>query len=84
MESYQKKLIEAKELAEQGKRIKENFLANMSHEIRTPINGIIGIANLLNKTSLTAEQHEMVKLLEVSSESLLGVINDILDLSKKE
>jgi signal transduction histidine kinase len=84
MESYQKKLIEAKELAEQGKRIKENFLANMSHEIRTPINGIIGIANLLNKTALTDEQHKMVELLEISSESLLGVINDILDLSKIE
>ncbi len=84
MESYQKKLIEAKELAEQGKRIKENFLSNMSHEIRTPINGIIGIANLLTKTTLTAEQLEMVNLLEISSQSLLGVINDILDLSKIE
>jgi signal transduction histidine kinase len=84
LEAYQNKLIEAKESAEQGKRIKENFLANMSHEIRTPINGIIGIANLLNKTSLTAEQQEMINLLEISSESLLGVINDILDLSKME
>ncbi len=84
LESFQKNLIEAKEIAEQGKRIKENFLSNMSHEIRTPINGIIGIANLLNKTNLTADQHEMVKLLEISSQSLLGVINDILDLSKIE
>ncbi len=82
LESYQKELIKAKELAEQGKKTKENFLANMSHEIRTPINGIIGLANLLEKTSLTAEQKEMVGLLEISSNSLLGVINDILDLSK--
>jgi len=84
LESYQKELIKAKELAEQGKKIKENFLANMSHEIRTPINGIIGLANLLEKTELTAEQREMINLLEISSNSLLGVINDILDLSKIE
>jgi signal transduction histidine kinase len=84
LESYQKELIRAKELAEQGKKIKENFLANMSHEIRTPINGIIGLTNLLEKTTLTPEQREMVGLLEISSNSLLGVINDILDLSKIE
>lgn len=84
LESYQKELIKAKELAEQGKKIKENFLANMSHEIRTPINGIIGLANLLEKTDLSADQREMISLLEISSNSLLGVINDILDLSKIE
>ncbi len=81
---FQDKLIKAKELAEQGKRIKENFLANMSHEIRTPINGIIGITRLLQLTDLSEEQQEMINLLEVSSNSLLGVINDILDLSKIE
>lgn len=81
---FQDKLIKAKELAEQGKRIKENFLANMSHEIRTPINGIIGITRLLQLTNLDQEQKEMVNLLDVSSNSLLGVINDILDLSKIE
>lgn len=84
LEAYQKELIKAKELAEQGKRIKENFLANMSHEIRTPINGIIGLSQLLKKSKLTEEQHEMVSLLEISSNSLLGVINDVLDLSKIE
>ncbi|WP_432710552.1 response regulator [Pedobacter sp.] len=84
LEAFQKLLIEAKDHAEQGKKIKENFLANMSHEIRTPINGIIGIATLLHKTTLTAEQLEMISLLQLSSESLLGVINDILDLSKIE
>ena len=56
----------------------------MSHEIRTPINGIIGITQLLKKTPLSDEQLEMVNLLEVSSNSLLGVINDVLDLSKIE
>ena len=84
LEAYQKELIQAKELAEQGKRIKENFLANMSHELRTPINGIIGIAHLLEKTDLSEDQKEMINLLEISSNSLLGVINDILDLSKIE
>ncbi len=84
LEAYQKDLIKAKEQAEQGKKIKENFLANMSHEIRTPINGIIGLTHLLEKTGLTEDQKEMVSLLEVSSNSLLGVINDILDLSKIE
>jgi signal transduction histidine kinase len=84
LETYQKELIKAKEQAEQGRRIKENFLANMSHEIRTPINGIIGIAHLLERSGLNTEQKEMVNLLEISSSSLLGVINDILDLSKIE
>ncbi|WP_285059091.1 response regulator [Pedobacter ginsengisoli] len=84
LEAYQKELIKAKEQAEQGKRIKENFLANMSHEIRTPINGIIGIAHLLERSGLNAEQKEMIDLLETSTNSLLGVINDILDLSKIE
>ncbi|SFH41540.1 response regulator [Pedobacter insulae] len=84
LEKYQKELIQAKELAEQGKRIKENFLANMSHEIRTPINGIIGLVNLLSQTEIDKEQAEMLSLLKTSSTSLLGVINDVLDLSKIE
>lgn len=84
LEKYQKELIQAKELAEQGKRIKENFLANMSHEIRTPINGIIGLINLLSQTEIDENQKEMLSLLKTSSTSLLGVINDVLDLSKIE
>ena len=81
---FQDQLIKAKELAEQAKRVKESFLANMSHEIRTPINSIIGITKLLQLTDLNEEQQEMVNLLDVSSNSLSGVINDILDLSKIE
>jgi signal transduction histidine kinase len=81
---FQDQLIKAKELAEQAKRGKENFLATMSHEIRTPVNSIIGITKLLQLTDLNEEQQEMVNLLEVSSNSLSGVINDILDLSKIE
>lgn len=82
LENFQKELIAAKNLAEQGKRTKESFLANMSHEIRTPINGIIGLLHLIENTELDNEQKKIVNLLKVSSESLLGVINDILDISK--
>jgi signal transduction histidine kinase len=84
LESYQKELIKTKEEAEVGMRIRENFLASMSHEIRTPINGIIGVLGLLKDTSLTEEQVELTKLIRISSVLLLGVINDILDLSKIE
>lgn len=84
LESFQAELIKAKDEAEQSKRAKESFMANMSHEIRTPINGIIGLVHLMGKGDLTEEQRQMLKLLEVSSESLLGVINDILDISKIE
>lgn len=84
LEKIQSDLIKAKEEAEQGKRAKENFMANMSHEIRTPINGIIGLVHLLKQEQLNEEQKEIVALLDVSSNSLLGVINDILDLSKIE
>ena len=80
----QKQLIAAKEQAELEKRIKENFLSTMSHEIRTPINGIIGLTHLLKNTTLSSEQAYMINLLDVSSKSLLGVINDILDISKIE
>ncbi len=82
--SYQNQLITSKETAEHGKKVKEIFLANMSHELRTPVNGIIGLTNLLRKTHLDEQQNSMVDLLEVSSESLLGVINDVLDIAKME
>ncbi|SOD18280.1 response regulator [Pedobacter xixiisoli] len=84
LEKIQSDLIKAKEEAEQGKRAKESFMANMSHEIRTPINGILGLVHLLNQQELTEDQKEIVGLLDISSNSLLGVINDILDLSKIE
>ena len=82
--SYQTQLIKSKEAAEYGKKIKETFLANMSHELRTPINGIMGLTNLLRKTKLDEQQKNMIALLDVSSQSLLGVINDVLDISKME
>ncbi|MES2266087.1 MAG: response regulator [Bacteroidota bacterium] len=82
--SYQQQLIKSKELAEYGKKVKETFLANMSHELRTPVNGIIGLSNLLRKTPLSNQQSNLLDMLETSSRSLLGVINDVLDISKIE
>ena len=63
---------------------KSLFLANMSHEIRTPLNGIVGFTELLKSTGLNTEQKEFVNIVEKSSENLLSIINNILDLSKIE
>ena len=82
--NYLDQLTRSKETAERGKKAKENFLANMSHELRTPVNGIIGLTSLLRKTPLNEQQNSMIDMLEVSSQSLLGVINDILDMAKIE
>ncbi|MBC6400989.1 MAG: PAS domain S-box protein [Ekhidna sp.] len=77
-------LIRAKNMAERSLKIKEQFLANMSHEIRTPMNGIIGMIDLLASTGLNAEQSDYVETLNKSSNTLLNILDDILDLSKIE
>lgn len=82
LERKEKELLSAKENAEQGARAKSDFLATMSHEIRTPLNAVLGMADLLDRTSLQAEQRELLRTIRSSGDSLLAVIDDILDFSK--
>ena len=82
IKNYKQKMEEKNEEAQNALEAKSNFLANMSHEIRTPMNAICGMAQLLSERDLGAEESEYIETIQKSSESLLSIINEILDFSK--
>jgi PAS domain S-box-containing protein len=84
MKAMQNNLIQLKESAESASAAKSSFLANMSHEIRTPMNAILGLTNVVLRMDLGAKQRDYLSRVEASSQSLLSLLNDILDYSKIE
>ena len=77
-------LAEARDAALDVARVKSEFLANMSHEIRTPMNGVMGILELLSDTPLNTQQTKFVQIMKLSTQSLMTIVNDILDFSNIE
>lgn len=84
IEEQTKNITRQKEKAEIADKAKSDFLANMSHELRTPLNSILGLTRLLSESHLTGKQQELSSTILYSSEHLLTIVNDILDISKIE
>lgn len=84
VKAFEEELMKAKENAEAAARVRSQILATMSHEIRTPLNGVVGMASLLDHTDLDPRQKEYVETIQRSGQSLMVLINDILDYSKAE
>lgn len=84
LEESAQELNSAKESAEEANKSKSAFLANMSHEIRTPMNAVLGFADILSGLIADVKQKQYLSSIQSSGKSLLGLINDILDLSKVE
>ena len=81
---YESKLLEAKKDAEEANRARATFLNTITHEVRTPIHAVLGVADLLRDTELNGDQQQLLRLLTDSGHALLGLVNDVLDLSRAE